>query len=189
MGMIRAVLFGWDEAKRQIRIVDREIAHGPKTIRKRLLNRLAAAGRDAARRNITTQGGGRWDKLSPWTMAQTGRKKALITLRKFITVKKANAAGTRSATIFRSPGDYSLTQHHRGFTEAATGTVVKIALKRPTALGSKFKGKKVVAFKDNRDKEVPARPVWPEGKQLHKIITRNIRLWRADMRRALARRR
>ncbi|MEE8606706.1 MAG: hypothetical protein V3S55_03800 [Nitrospiraceae bacterium] len=180
-------LFGWLEASAKLKAVDKGMVSGPKRLKKKLLNRLAASGRDQARKNITTQGSGTWVKLSKWTRAQTGRRKALVTLRKFIGVKKANPAATRSATVFRSPGEYTLTQHHTGFTEPATGKVVKIPLKTPAALGQKFKGKSEAVFKDNRPHETPARPVWPEGRQLRKLIARNIRLWRNDLRKHLRR--
>lgn len=186
--MVSAILFGWTQAKRKINLVDRALVVGPKRFRKALLNRLARAGQKASRRAITTQGGGTWAPLSNWTKAQTGRRKPLVTLRKFIGVKRANSAATKSATVFRSPGAFTLTQHHEGFTEPASGTVVKIALRRPTALGKKLAGKVNITFKDNREKSVPARPVWPRGRKLRKMVTVEVRRWRTNFNRHLDRR-
>lgn len=187
--MISAILFGWTQARGRINLIDREIASGPKRFRKMLLTRLARAGQKMTRRNITTQGGGTWAPLSDWTKAQTGRRKALVTIRKFVGIKRANANATKSATVFRSPGLWSLTQHHQGFVERPTGKVVKIDLKRPTALGSKLKSKVSVTFKDNREKVVPARPVWPRGRKLKLLVVREVRAWRTKFNRHIDRRR
>jgi hypothetical protein len=189
--MVGIVLFGWSKGRGQINLVDKLLLRGPKTLRRRLLNRLAADGRNETRKNITSQGRGTWAKLSKWTAAQTGRRKALITLRRFVGVKKANSKAMSAATVFRSPGDFTLTQHHTGFTELAKGGVVKIPLKRPGALDKKgklnTKGAKEVSFKDTTAKVVPARPVWPDRKQLKPIIRKNILLFVKDLQKALAR--
>jgi hypothetical protein len=189
--MVGIVLFGWSKGRGQITLVDKLMLSGGRPLRRKLLNRLAAGGRDATKRNITTQGRGTWEKLSKWTRAQTGRRKALVSIRKFVGVKRANSKATKAMTVFRSPGDYTLTQHHTGFTELATGGVVKIELKRPGALDKKgklrTKGAKTVAFKDTNQKIVPARPVWPNRKQLQPIIRKSIRLFVKEFQAALAR--
>lgn len=189
--MVGIVLFGWRKGRGQINLVDKLLLRGSKPLRRKLLNRLARSGRDQTRRNITTQGKGTWAKLSKWTSAQTGRRKALVSLRKYVGIKKASSKGLSSATIFRSPGDYTLTQHHTGFTEPAQGGVVKVELKRPGALDKKgklrTKGQKVVSFKDNTPQVVPARPVWPSRKQLKPIIRKNIGLFVKELQAALAR--
>lgn len=188
--MVGIVLFGWKRGRGQITLVDKLLLRGTKPLRRKLLNRLAASGRDQTRRNITTQGSGTWAKLSKWTRAQTGRRKALVTLRKFVGVKKARGKALSAATIFRSPGDYTLTQHHTGFTETPQGGVVKVELKRPGALDKKGKLKvkaaKVVSFRDNTAQVTPARPVWPSRKQLKPIIRKNISLFVKELQAALA---
>jgi hypothetical protein len=113
--------------------------------------------------------------LSDWTKAQTGRRKALITAVPHVKAKLANAAGTRSATIFRSPGNWTLTQHHDGFEEPGTNKPVKITLKRPGLVG--LKGKTETFIKD-KGVEVPRRPVWPEGRQLATINRQELARWR-----------
>ena len=191
--MVGIVLFGWDKGKARINLVSKLMTKGPKTARRRLMNRLAASGRDETRKNITSQGRGTWPKLSAWTMAQTGRRKALITLRKFVGVKKAGPSAIRASTIFRSPGDFTLTQHHTGFTEPPEAGIVKIELKRPGVLGNKgklqAKGKSSVAFRDTKTKVVPPRPVWPSRRQVKALIRKNVAKWRDDMIRALERKR
>ncbi len=189
--MVGIVLFGWRKGRGQINLVDKLLLRGSRPLRRKLLNRLAASGRDQTRRNITTQGRGMWAKLSKWTSAQTGRRKALVTLRKFVGIKRASSKAMSAATIFRSPGDYTLTQHHTGFTETPKGGVVKVALKRPGALDKegklKVKQAKVVSFRDNTAQVVPARPVWPDRKQLKPIIRKNISLFVKELQTALAR--
>ena len=98
-------------------------------MRRRLLNDLARKGRDISRGNIASQGGGTWPPLSKWTRAQTGRRKALLAQIPRITAILANAAARTAVVIFTSPGNWTLTQHHFGFTEPAENKVVKIPMK------------------------------------------------------------
>lgn len=156
-------------------------------MRRKLLNRLVARARDMTRKNITTQGKGSWKPLSKWTVAQTGRRKALITLRKFVGVKKATARAMRAAVVFRSPGDFTLTQHHLGYKDEADGGVVRLKLKRPGALGlpSKVTEK---SFVDKRSRQVPARPVWPSTSATLRMVRREARKWRREVDRRLSRR-
>ncbi len=188
--MVGLVLFGWRKGRGQINLVDKLLLKGNKPLRRKLLNRLAAGGRDATRKNITTQGNGTWEKLSKWTRAQTGRRKALVTLRKFVGVKRASSKAMSASTIFRSPGDFTLSQHHTGFTELPKGGIVKVELKRPGALDKKgklrTKNQKVVSFKDDTQQVVPARPVWPSRKQLKPIIRKNILRFVKELEAALA---
>lgn len=184
MAAVFDVIFkGWTRAGKVITFVDRDLFVGPKTGRKRLLTALARRGRDATRKNIRSQGNGRWPPLSPWTRAQTGRRKALVTAIPMIKAKKANREGTRSAVIFRSPGDWTLTQHHDGFKEPGTNKPVKIQLKRPGIVGLKKK----VIFLADKGTTVPPRPVWPEGRQLATINRQELVKWRADFMRRLKR--
>ena len=66
------ILSGWKRARNTVFLVERDLFRGPKTMRKKLLTRLARAGRDQTRSNITNQGPG-WKPLSKWTVARTGR--------------------------------------------------------------------------------------------------------------------
>jgi hypothetical protein len=179
------ILFGWKRARNTILLVDRDLFRGPKTMRKKLLNRLAREGRDQTRKNITAQGPG-WAPLSKWTVARTGKKKALLSARPKVGVVRANPAGTRSATVFRSPGDWTLTQHHDGFREGPASGPMKIPLKRPKALGLPPKTPFIILPKRGEVK-VPARPVWPEGAQLRRLMSRNLRIWRAEFVRRIKR--
>lgn len=169
------------------RRTERDLTGGNPIMRKRLMNRLVSKARDMTRRNITTQGGGTWAPLSKWTIAQTGRKKALITLRKFIVAVKAKGRGRTAKVVFQSPGNFTLSQHHDGYTDPAEGGIVKIALKKPGALKLPAKTK-VKGFVDKRSRKVPARPVWPEGRKLFLMLQRETRIWAREMERRLQRR-
>lgn len=172
--------FGMRRAKRMFKRASGDLTGATPVMRRKLMNKLASGGRDIVRRNITTQGGGTWAPMSKWTKAQTGRRKLLVTLRKFVGVKKATPRAKSAAVVFRSPGDFTLTQHHDGFTDHAKGGVVRIALKRPGALGlpSKVATK---AFVDKNDRNVPARPVWPSQRQIASLIRRETAKWRREM--------
>lgn len=179
--------FGMKRARRMFKRAAGDLGGANPVMRRRLINKLASRARDMTRRNITTQGGGKWAKLSKWTQAQTGRRKALITLRKFVTVKKSTRSGLRASVIFRSPGAFTLTQHHDGFTDPAKGDVVKIVLRRPGALGLPPKATSK-SFVDRSNRRVPARKVWPEGRALAVMIRVEAAKWRRELDRRLSRR-
>ncbi len=179
--------FGMFAAKQMLRQALGDLGGASPVMRRRLLNRLVSRSRDMTRKNITSQGKGSWRPLSKWTMAQTGRRKALITLRKFIGVKKASPRALRAAVVFRSPGNFTLTQHHFGFKDKATGGIVRLELKRPGALGlpSKVKSK---TFVDKHSRDVPARPVWPSLSATLRMVRSEARKWRREVDRRLSRR-
>ncbi len=179
VAQIDIILRGWTRAENMLRVVDRDMFKGPKTMRRRLLNDIARAGVKASRENIRTQGHGTWPPLSKWTRAQTGRRKALLAQIPRITAILANRAALTAAVIFRSPGDWTLTQHHRGFTERATNKVVKIPLKNPGLIGERGITEKY--FIDSKDTVVPRRPIWPEGAQLRRLMATAINRWRVAM--------
>ncbi len=179
--------FGMRKARRLFKRAAGDLTGANPVMRRRLMNKLAAGGRDITRRNITTQGGGRWAPMSKWTRAQTGRRKLFVTLRKYIVAKKASARAMRASVVFRSPGDFSLTQHHTGYTDPAKGDVVKIALKKPGALGLSPKTT-VKAFVDKRSRTVPARPVWPSTRQVAILIRKETAKWRRQLDARLRRR-
>lgn len=179
---------GMRRARRQFEQLARDVAGNNPTMQRRLMNRLASKARDMTRRNITTQGLGSWKALSKWTVAQTGRRKALVTLRKYIVAKKAKGRSTKASVVFNSPGNFTLTQHHDGYDDPALGTVVKIALKKPGALGLPRK-QTHKSFLDKKSRKVPARPVWPEGVRLFKMLRVETRKWARQMDRRIQSRR
>jgi hypothetical protein len=167
--------------------VDTSMFIGNKAMRRKLLNDLARKGRDTSRQNIRTQGGGTWPPLSKWTRAQTGRRKALLQQIPRIHAILANAAARTSAVIFRSPAEWTLTQHHHGFTEPPTHKVVKIELKtRVKDLKVTKRGKtslskgNAIYFVDDQPTKVPRRPVWPEGGQLARMVGLSLRKWNRE---------
>lgn len=182
---IDVILRGWTRANNLLKVVDKDLFRGPKRFRRKLLNRVARGARDASRSNIRSQGGGKWPPLSKWTRAQTGRRKALIDQIPRILATLANRAAMSSAVIHNSPGDWSLNQHHTGFTEPPTNKVVKIELKNPGLLGLKRVKEKY--FVDNEPTVVPRRPIWPEGRQLKRLMEVEINRWRVEFDRHLKR--
>lgn len=177
---------GMVQARRMFQKTARDLTGSNPVMQKKLMNRLVSKARDMARRNITSQGQGTWEKLSKWTVAQTGRRKALITLRKHIIAVKAKGRGRSASVVFRSPGNFTLSQHHDGYKDPARGSVVKIDLIRPQALGLPAKTK-VKAFVDKRSRNVPARRVWPEGRKLFLMLRRETRRWAREMDRRIKR--
>ncbi len=171
---------GMARARRQFRRTERDLTGGNPVMRKKLMNRLVSKARDMTRHNITTQGGGKWAPLSKWTVAQTGRRKALITLRKFVVAVKAKGKASTASVVFRSPGDFTLTQHHDGYTDRPVAGIVKIALKRPGVLNLP-KTATSKSFRDRRSRDVPARPVWPEGRKLFRMLQKETRIWARQM--------
>lgn len=177
---------GMAQARRMFKRTARDLTGSNPIMKRKLMNRLVSKARDMTRRNITTQGLGTWAPLSKWTIAQTGRRKALITLRKFIVARRAKGKGRTASVIFLSPGDFTLTQHHDGYTDPARGGIVKIALKKPSALGlptsASFK-----SFRDKRSRQVPARHVWPTGRRLFLMLRRETKIWAREMEQRLQR--
>lgn len=152
--------------------------------KRKLMNDMAGAGVKATRDAIRTQGFGSWEPLSKWTKARTGRRKVLSGMEKHVKPKLSRSGAMRAAVLFRSPGDWTLTQHHRGFTKKPTNKVIKVALKKPGLLG--LKSKKEVFFKDDTETKVPARKVWPVGARLDRMVTSTTNKWVADYKRWLA---
>lgn len=173
---VEVIRVGWEDTIKFLSDVDRSLFVGTRVAWKRkLLNNLAKASSRATKGNIRTQGHGTWAKLSKWTRARTGRRKALSGQEKNVRPKLSRTKAMRSAVIFRSPGNWTLTQHHDGFTEQPTNKVIKVLLKKPGIIG--LKGKKEIFFKDDKVTKVPARKIWPEGAQLDRIIASTLIEW------------
>lgn len=121
-----------------------------------LMSRIARELRDRTRKRITSQGEGTWAPLSKWTQARTGRRKALVTLRKNV---KARWNADEAAIYFEPVSNkWDLTDHHRGFTSpAVNGKRMSWNLVRPTAIGLR---QNKISIMSRKASVIPARDVW-----------------------------
>lgn len=119
--------------------------------------------RNYVRATITSQGRKRpYAPLSWWTKQRTGRRKALITLKKRIKHKSSS----KSAKVFFNAGglNFTITQHHKGFTSPAVSNKLMVI---PNPSGTVFK-----AFKSRKASKIPAREVWPTDRETKRIASR-----------------
>ena len=164
----KVIPFGFDEARQAIQFLRRDAAAGPSTLRRILMREIGRQMRDRVRKNITEQkgpSGQPWPKLSKWTRAQTGRRKALVTLRTRI---KFQATPKKVTVFFQTRDDgWDLSMHDEGFTEQATNKFAVVKLKKPGVLRT---NKEEMVFRDTKPKVVPARPVWSDAKQMARVV-------------------
>ncbi len=139
-----------------------------------LSNRMGRALRDDARRRITTQGDGTWEPLSKWTMARTGRKKALIKERVKITFK---LIGGQLVISHDSDGAWTLRQHEQGFT-TAPDVPATIKLKRPRLLGVTGN---TIHIRQAKESVTPARRVFATEPEANRIVRPIVKKWGADI--------
>lgn len=167
---------GIEATKRGLRFIS-DALDGKNPRRATLLKRIGAALRDRARGNISDQSyeGQSWRPLSDWTRAKTGRFKALITEREKIKYD-VDAQGL-TLRVFHEQTDpnWTLTQHHKGFTSpAVTGKLMAFPLVRPNLVGI---GSKLAIFQSRKATKTPARPVWPSPAMIKKLVGPLIDLW------------
>lgn len=176
---VRVELHGFGTAGSVLRGVESDLFKGPnRKWAAKLLTKFARASTKFSRRAIATEGFGKWPKLSPWTRAQTGRRKVFAGMARKVRTRIAKGQSLFAATFFRSPGNWTLTQHHDGFREPAPNKTIKITLKNPGLIG--LKGKKEIFFKATKETQVPARPVWMEGNPLKKMLRSQTIKWLAE---------
>ena len=155
------------DLRRAFKIIEDQLAARG---RRKLFSRIARDLRDLTRRRITSQGGGTWKPLSKWTKARTGRRKALITLRKRIKAKWDND----SARVFFevSSPEWDITDHHKGYTSRRVrGKRMTVPLKNPAAIGH---NKSTITFSNRKASITPARKIWLSQKQTKTFVKRNL---------------
>lgn len=138
---------------------------------RRTMLKMAEAIARAASRNMRDQGAlfGEWKPASKWTIAKKNTTKLFKGLHNNFGVR---AFSTRAEVFFKSTGRWSIDQHHEGFTEAPTGSLVTIQLKRPRALQDwKYDH---FTFVSKRASHVPRRRIWPTTAQARQIINPHI---------------
>ena len=115
--------------------------------------------RDLTQAQIRSQGvrlRSRWAPASKWIRAKKGRDQVLLE-----AIPHIHYRTTRNNLLqvfFRSPGNWTLTQHQQGFTIPADRAYHTIFLRRPEALSTnqpKFR------FRWNKASVVPPRKIWP----------------------------
>jgi phage gpG-like protein len=173
-------LFGWGRARRRFNEYRVNVEPRSGSERRRLMKMIGRKFRDHARRNITTQGGGKWKPLSKWTRARTGRRKALVTLRPRI---KFRATADQAVLFFeRRDPHWTLSDHHRGFrSPPVRGKLMKVPLRNPGLLG--LRGKDHIEFTSRKESVIPARPIWPVGRQAKRIIKMELKRYRSKVER------
>lgn len=131
------------------------------------------------KRNIQTQGktfNAPWKAASKWTVARTGRERLLQGTESQVRIRHNKDS---SEVIFVNNKNWSLLDHHKGFTRPPTNKLEKITLKRPSALGLK---KGVVYFYSRKPQRTPARRILPTQQQGRQIAAGVVAQWAKQVR-------
>lgn len=172
-------VIGINKLQGAIREVRNHVGDSPSG-RRRLMNKMGLAMRNASRQNITTQGEGKWAPLSRWTRAKTGRRKALITLRE--RIKHDYNADQARVYFEQSSPFWNLDTHHFGRTSAGVrNTPMRIPLPRNSGQIAGA-GLRILIF-NRRASRIPARPVWASKKQIQAEGEKQIANWLEELRR------
>lgn len=142
-----------------------------------LWRQLAVPLKADVKTRLSTADGGRWAKPSRWIKAKKNARKVLTGLTSRI---KSRYTPTTLSVYFESPGDWTLTQHHDGFTKPAEGRHVLIPIKNPRPLGLS-RGTKWFSFFHRKASVVPARKVWPSEAEAEAIIVPVASAWIAKV--------
>jgi hypothetical protein len=142
-----------------------------------LWRQLAIPLKSDVRTRLSTADGGRWAKPSRWIRAKKNARKALTGLGSRIRSRYTQQA---LSIYFDSPGDWTLTQHHDGFTKLPELRQVTIRIKNPRPLGLSS-GTKWFRFFHGRPSVVPARKVWPSEQEAVAIVTSIASAWIAKV--------
>lgn len=164
------VVIGLNELKRKTKRWKDDFR--PSSARVRVLLRRVGRGvRDFSRNKITTQGDGQWQPLSKWSKAKTGRRKALITLRKFIQFRLQKEA----VEIYDSDPRQLITKHSAGFKNPPqVGPLAIGPLKKPGFLN--HSGPYLWVNK-TKQADVPRRSVWGTQRERERVYNPMVRLW------------
>lgn len=161
MAVSRVVVVDDRNLKRAFRTIEKSLQGNG---RRKLFARIARKLRDLTRRRITTQGDGSWKPLSRWTKERTGRRKALLPLRKNIKAKWNNNEAT--VVFERTSPDWDATTHHQGATSPA------VKGKRMTFLLANGKRR---TFFNRKASVIPARRIWLSQKMTRIQVNRILR--------------
>ena len=134
---------------------------------------LAIPFKADVKQRLATEDGGRWAKPSKWIKAKKNSRKVLNGLQSRIRSKYTQQALN---IYFDSPGEWTLTQHHDGFTKLPELRNVTIPIKNPRPLGLS-RGSKWFRFFHGKPSVVPARKVWPSEAEAVAIVTPVASAW------------
>lgn len=173
MFTVEATAIGIREMERTLRLIKKDLTPGTSKRIPVLHTRVGRALRDDARNRITTQGEGKWAKLSKWTRAKTGRRKALITERKNIVYERTSSS---VRIVHKSPSpSWSLNDHAKGFTRPAVRKRVRIPLRQPKLLG--VTKPYIILPRGSRATKTPKRNVWGTITQQRNAFIPEVRSW------------
>jgi hypothetical protein len=171
-----------------IRKIEEHIGTGARG-RRQLLGRLGRMARDETRGNITTQGGGGWKKLSRWTQAKTGRRKALLPLRG--RIKHRYDAETAEVYFEQTSPFWNLDTHHFGRTSRPVknkhmripipfnrGQIKAFTGGGRGSFGTSFGS---ITIYNRKASVLPARPVWASKRQLQAGVQTGLRNWLREL--------
>lgn len=144
-----------------------------------LLREISSALRDDVRKRIITSDGGTWKPPSKWIRAKKNSRKALAGMQKFVRSRVLQ----RSAEVyFDSPGDWTLTQHEKGFVnkligpkDMAIGSRVILNIINPRPLGLPSPGS--FSFVPQEPGITPARRIWTNEAEAYGIAEPLVSRW------------
>jgi hypothetical protein len=131
-----------------------------------LWRQLATPLKQDVRTRLSSADGGRWAKPSKWIKAKKNSRKVLNGLGSRIRSRYTQRA---LSIYFDSPGEWTLTQHHDGFTKLPELRNVTIPIKNPRPLGLS-RGTKWFRFYHGKPSVTPARKVWPTEVEAEVIV-------------------
>lgn len=176
---VRITIINDDQTEKALEQLGKDI----RSRRRTLMSRIGQSVRDDVRARIRTQNNGTWAKPGKWIKAKKDARKALSGTGKFVRSKSTK---DRAEVFGAMPGDWTFTQHDRGFTRAPSGQRVTLNLKRPGALNLPS-NQKTISFVDKKPSTTPGRKIWSEEFQVKLIIEKEGRKWiREVARKALA---
>jgi len=141
--------------------------------RSTLFNTLGRILQDDVRERMDTRDHGSWAPPSKWILAKKNARSALAGQSRNV---RFQTFPDKVVIFFTSPGQWTLSQHHDGFTVQPDGSRVTIPLQNPAPL-SLPSSAKTFSFISRRPSVVPARKAWPtEAEAVAKIQT-PISLW------------
>lgn len=152
---------------RQIAALETRLLRGKNA----LLSKVAIALRGDVRKRIGSQDSGSWPPISKWGRAK-GKARALSGAGAL--VKSRVKAGVGQVYAETPPDEYgnnwSLTQHHKGFTnKIESGSVVIIPLRNPSALGLP-RNRTTFSFIERRAGKTPGRKIWPTREEGNAVM-------------------
>ena len=138
-----------------------------------LFQTLGRILRDDVVRRMDSRDGGAWKPPSKWIMAKKNVNQVLAGQSRRVNFQSLQ---DKLVIFFASPGQWTLTQHHDGFTVPPTGDRVTIQLSNPSALALPSSAK-AFSFISRRPSVVPARKAWPSEAEALAKVNPAVSIW------------